>query len=120
MYIRLAAGLCALFFLLGIFIIILTQYTFNMNQQEVLQTLNRNLAKNIVAQNVLIRDGHVDHKALEECIRSLMMLNPSIEIYLLDPTGKILAYSAPPGKVKKTRVDLTPIKNGPKGIAALP
>jgi signal transduction histidine kinase len=111
LYVKLAAGLCALFFLTGIFIIILTQYAFNMNQQEVVQTLNRNLAKNIVAQNVLISDGNVDQKALEECIRSLMMLNPSIEIYLLDPMGTILAYSAPPGKVKETRVDLTPIKN---------
>ena len=39
-----------------------------------------------------------------------MVVNPSIEIYLLDPAGKILAFSAPPGKVKLDRVDLVPIK----------
>jgi len=27
-----------------------------------------------------------------------MVINPSIEVYLLDPQGTILAYSAPPGK----------------------
>ncbi len=111
LYVKLAAGLCALFFLVGIFIITLTQYTFNMYHQEVFQKLNWNLARNIAAQKVLIRDGHVDRKGLEDCIHTLMMLNPSIEIYLLDPAGKILAYSAPPGKVKETRVHLGPIQH---------
>jgi two-component system OmpR family sensor kinase len=39
-----------------------------------------------------------------------MVFNPSIEIYLLDINGNILAYSAPVGKVKHQRVDLNPIK----------
>jgi signal transduction histidine kinase len=39
-----------------------------------------------------------------------MVVNPNIEIYLLDPAGKILAFSAPTGKVKLDRVNLEPIK----------
>jgi signal transduction histidine kinase len=40
----------------------------------------------------------------------LMVVNPGIEVYLLNPAGEILAYSAPPGKVKLKQVELGPIK----------
>ena len=39
-----------------------------------------------------------------------MVINPSIEIYLLDPAGNILAYSAPENRIKRQTVDLRPIK----------
>ena len=34
---------------------------------------------------------------------NLMIVNPGIEVYLLDPEGGILAFSAPPGKVQGNR-----------------
>jgi len=40
----------------------------------------------------------------------LMVINPSIELYLLDANGKILAFSAPEGHVKRQQVSLAPIK----------
>jgi signal transduction histidine kinase len=40
----------------------------------------------------------------------LMIINPSIEVYLLDTQGKILAYSAPQGKVKRQYVNIEPVK----------
>ena len=39
-----------------------------------------------------------------------MTINPSIEIYWLDTTGAILAYSAEPAVVKRDRVALEPIR----------
>ena len=39
-----------------------------------------------------------------------MVINPSIEIYLLDRAGRILSYSADPGQVKRQRVSLEPIR----------
>jgi signal transduction histidine kinase len=49
----------------------------------------------------------------------LMVVNPSIEVYLLDPGGRILAFSAPPGRVVRERVDLAPVDHFLEG-ARLP
>jgi signal transduction histidine kinase len=40
----------------------------------------------------------------------MMVINPSVEVYLLDPDGKILSYVAPDKVVKLERVSLTPIR----------
>jgi signal transduction histidine kinase len=110
LYTKLAIVLLVLFCLLGVTILIVTQFASDMYQQEVVQKLNRDLAKQIVAQKILLENNRISEEGLKDVFNMLMVVNPSIEIYLLDPTGKILAFSAPPGKVKLDRVDLVPIK----------
>jgi two-component system OmpR family sensor kinase len=110
LYTKLAIVLLVLFCLLGVSILIVTQFASDMYQQEVVQKLNRNLAEQIVAQKILMENNRINEKGLKDVFHMLMVVNPSIEIYLLDPAGKILAFSAPPGKVKLGRVDLVPIK----------
>ena len=80
-----------LFCLLGISILIVTQFASDMYQQEVIQKLNRNLANQIVAQKILIENNQISEKGLKEVFDMLMVVNPNIEIYLLDPAGTILA-----------------------------
>ena len=110
LYSKLAVALLGLFCLLGISIVILTQVASDMYQQEAVQKLNRDLARQIVAQKILMQDHEINKEGLEEIFDMLMVVNPGIEVYLLDPDGKILAYSAPPGKVKREQVGLGPIK----------
>jgi two-component system OmpR family sensor kinase len=110
LYTKLAIVLLLLFVLLGVTILIVTQFASDMYQQEVVQKLNRDLAKQIVAQKILMENNQISEKGLKDVFSMLMVVNPNIEIYLLDPAGKILAFSAPPGKVKLDRVDLVPIK----------
>ncbi len=110
LYTKLAIALFVLFCLLGISIFVLTQFTSDMYQQEVVQKLNRDLARQIVAQKNLVENDQISEKDLKDVFEMLMVVNPNIEIYLLDPAGKILAFSAPPGKVKLDRVSLEPIK----------
>jgi len=110
LYSKLAIALLGLFCLLGISILILTQVASDMYQQEAVQKLNRDLARQIVAQKNLMQDHQISREGLKEIFDMLMVVNPSIEVYLLNPGGDILAYSAPPGKVKRNRVDLAPIK----------
>lgn len=107
---KLAIVLLVLLFFLGLFVLMVTQFTSEMYQQEVVQKLNRNLARQIVERKLLIDGDRISEKGLENVFDMLMVVNPNIEIYLLDPTGKILAFSAPPGKVKLTRVDLEPVR----------
>ena len=38
-----------------------------------------------------------------------MILGLSFEFYLIDPKGKIISYSADPGKVQREDVDLEPL-----------
>ena len=109
LYLKLAVALLGLFFVFGVFILILTQFVSDMYQKEVMQKLNRNLAEQIVTQEILIRNHQINYTGLKKTFDMIMAVNPSIEVYLLNPSGEILAFSAPPGKVKRTRIDLKPI-----------
>ena len=111
LYSKLAVVLLGLFCVTGIFFIILTVFSTELYQNEINQKLNLKLAENIVAEKLLMRDNHINENALEEVFHMLMVINPSIELYLLDPEGHIISYSAPPEKVKLTHVDLSPIND---------
>ncbi|MFZ1829719.1 MAG: HAMP domain-containing sensor histidine kinase [Candidatus Competibacteraceae bacterium] len=78
--------------------------------QEAQQGFNRDLARNLVADQGLVAGGKLDLKALKATFERYMTINPSIEIYLLDADGAILAYSAEPALVKRNRVALEPIQ----------
>jgi signal transduction histidine kinase len=112
--------LTGLFFLVGLAIIGVTLFSTDMYQQEVNQRLNRQLAEQIVAEKLLIQKNRVNRQALEEIFHMLMVINPSIEIYLLDTEGNILTFSAAPGKVKRKRVNLKPIRDLLAGDATIP
>ena len=120
LYSKLALVLLGLLTVVGILAVALTVYSAGRYQQEVNQKLNRELADHIVAEKTLIRDKLVNQAALEEVFHMMMVINPAIEFYLLDPEGAVLAYSAEPGKVKRARVDLTPVRRWIAGDATLP
>lgn len=109
LYSRLAAVLLILFALVGILVVVVTEYSTDMYQQEVSQKLNRDLAGHIVKEKLLMRNNQVDSDGLKDIFHSLMVFNPSIEIYLLDKEGNIMSFSAPPEKVKRKRVDTRPV-----------
>jgi len=79
------------------------------HQQEIVQRLSRGLAGHIASHWPLAKDEGFDGKALSELFHMLMIVNPSIELYLLDAKGHILAYDAPPGRVRLNEVDLAPV-----------
>ncbi len=120
LYSRLAAVLLVLFLLIGVMYILLTLYTTRLYFQEVNQKLNRILAQHLVSEQILLKNGRIDKKALDNIFHMLMVVNPVIEVYLLDPNGTIMAFSAPLGKVKRTSVDLGPVKRLLSGNTALP
>jgi len=93
LYACLATALVILFLVIGVlFTLIITKVT-EQHMQEVNQHFNRYLAQRIVSDRSLVTDGRVDQKALKKTFSAYMDINPSIEIYLLDPKGKILAFS---------------------------
>ncbi len=109
LYAKLAVVLVVLLTLIGTIYIALTIYSTRLYLQELTQQFNRSLATDLVAGTTLIQNGQVDHEALKHIFHVYMDINPKIEVYLLDWRGKILTYSAPPGKVKRNRVSLDPL-----------
>ena len=110
LYSRLALTLFVLLCLVGVILIQLIGHSSTLYQQEVAQKLNSKLAEHIVAEHTLIQDKKINRQALDQLFHQLMVINPSIELYLLDPQGRVLGYSAPEGKVKRTQVGLEPIR----------
>ena len=101
--------LLLLLILSGIFIGMVV-YTAPMFLQELNQRLNLDLADNIVKEKKLIIDNKVNHKAMKSILNGMMLVNPSIEIYITDPSGKIMAFSAPEGAVKRKNISMGPVK----------
>ena len=110
LYARLAAVLVALFVAIGLAYTAVSGSVVQRYLQELTQHFNRDLARRILVDARLVVDGRLDEQALKETFSAYMDINPSIEIYLLDGSGRILSYSADPGRVKRKRVDLAPIR----------
>jgi len=109
LYSRIAAVLFTLMCLIGYIVYSMVLYSAEMYQQELTQKLNTTLAKHIVAEEPLLNNQQVNQNVLKSLFHWLMVVNPGIELYLLDPAGKILAFTAPEGHVKRQRVSLLPI-----------
>ncbi|MEE8481947.1 MAG: histidine kinase dimerization/phospho-acceptor domain-containing protein, partial [Acidiferrobacterales bacterium] len=109
LYGKLAAVLLGLLLFVAFLFIYMTQLSTSLYQQEVSQKLNRELAANLVSGRKLIQKGVVNEAALKQIFGMYMVINPSIEIYLLNTQGQIMAHSAPTGKVKRGYVDLNPV-----------
>ncbi len=120
LYAKLATVLIGLFCLVGAGAILLTVYTTKLYFQEVNQKLNQTLAERIVSEKILMQEGQVNETALKEIFHTLMVINPSIEVYLLDAQGAILNYSAPPSKVKRRRISLDPVERFLSGAEDFP
>jgi signal transduction histidine kinase len=77
---------------------------------EVEQVLNREYARSIAEEIQPLVEGGFDESRVRGAIHYMMVLNPMVEIYLLDAQGKILAYfTGPSDKVERSAVDMGPV-----------
>ena len=107
---KLTLALIAILGVTGAAWIALTLVSTRLYQEEVDQSLNAPLAQYIADAYPLIEGGEVNEPALKDLFDKLMVINPRIEVYLLDGEGAILAFSAEPGRVKRQAVDLAPVR----------
>ena len=102
--------------LLGLLIVIGFVYVFitatfaESYVQERNQRLNAPIAKSIISEVKPFINGELSENATDEIMHHMMAINPSIEVYILDPNGKILNYVAPYKKVKMEEVNLLPVQ----------
>ncbi len=120
LFAKFAGALLVLFLVVGGVTLAVTLFTSYYYQQEVQQRIHQDLAAHIVEEELLIENGQIAEEALKHVFHMMMVINPTIELYLLDPDGAVLAYSAPLGKVKLAQVELAPIETFVSGVPRLP
>jgi signal transduction histidine kinase len=81
----------------------------DLREKEVIQSLSRGLAGHIARDGALADANDIDAPAVRRLFSQLMVVNPSVEVYLLDSTGRVRADDAPPGHLKRDHVDLAPV-----------
>ncbi|MAW59345.1 MAG: two-component sensor histidine kinase [Planctomycetes bacterium] len=110
LYGKVALAMISIFIVAGIGAFVLMTRTAELHALEVQQALSRDVAGAIVKHNSLFTaEGGVDEKGTSGLFMKLMAVNPTLECYLVDPAGSILAFDAPPGKVVRSRIDLAPV-----------
>lgn len=117
LYAKLVVALLAILALMSFVYVEITLWTSRLHTEEVTQSLQRGLAEHIVSHYDLCVDENgeracrSDTDEMKRLFTHLMLVNPAIECYLVDPEGRLLDYSVPdPDIIKRQRIDLAPIR----------
>jgi signal transduction histidine kinase len=108
---RLAALFLVLIAIMGVASVLIALRIFERRQVEIDQRLNTGVAASMAAeiQPYIVVSGTGDE--VGSIMHYMMVLNPAVEIYLLDGDGAILDYFTSPGPpVVLERVDVRPIQ----------
>ncbi|MFV8820013.1 sensor histidine kinase [Haliea sp. E17] len=120
LYTRLALCLLPIMLLVGGGFYVLEQWSAQRYHEEVTQRLNADIAMYVTGQTTLIAHGEVNRGELERLAERAMVINPSVEVYLLDREGNILGHALPADSIRQQRVDLGPAKALIEGRAMPP
>ncbi len=110
LYLKLALVLVSILAALGLGYGYISSYTANAYFQEVNQRLYGNIASHLVQETKPLKNGVPDTLATHDIMHSMMVINPSTEVYLLNPEGEIIDYVVPYKTVVRKKVNLAPVK----------
>ncbi len=82
----------------------------HMHELEVVQGLSRDLAAHIARDTQLMDADGLKPDAVRNLFSQLMLVNPSVEVYLLDINGRVVGNAAPSGHLLRDQVDLAPVR----------
>lgn len=108
--------------MLGVAYIGIASHVSRKYYNEVHQQLYGDIASHLAQSTKPLKNGKPDTLVTHDIIHSIMVINPSVEVYLLDTTGKIIDFVVPDKSVKQHQVNLSVVKefiaaNGKKYIA---
>ncbi len=90
----------------GVFVAALAWRVASQHEHEALQRLSHGLAGHIATHWPELGGGTPDDpKARQELLRMLMTVNPGIQVYVLDPQGRVQNYIGEPGMVRQHQID---------------
>lgn len=108
---RLALAFAALFLVLGVAFLVLTNWSNNRYYQEVTQNLNQSLAMYIAQRAPLIQNGIINKSAMTELATLVMTVNPIVEVYLVDPYGKVLTHTLQTDTPIRAQISIQPLQD---------
>ncbi len=111
LYFRLSIIFLAFLFVLAFISTGITTLTANKYFNETTQKLYANVAQHMLLEVQPFIGDEINEEALGVIMHSMMAVNPSLEVYLLDPTGEILSYVVLEKNVKLKKVSIDPIKD---------
>ncbi|HXB09831.1 MAG TPA: hypothetical protein VNW04_22060, partial [Puia sp.] len=79
------------------------------NFNAINEQLYGDVAAHLASQTTPFRNGRPDTAVTHDIIHSIMVINPSVEVYLLDTSGRIVDFVVPDKTVKTAKVDLQPV-----------
>ncbi|WP_300335463.1 HAMP domain-containing sensor histidine kinase [Accumulibacter sp.] len=113
---RLTMAMATLLLAYGALVGVLGWHVAAEDEQESLQRLSHGLARHIVEHwpeiTVSERDrDQADRAARDALLSMLMVVNPGIQVYVLDADGRVQAYIGDPGMVRQEQVDLQAVRD---------
>jgi signal transduction histidine kinase len=95
---------------LGITYILIASWVSKKTFYEINQQLYGNIALHLANSTHPLKDSKPDTLVTHDIIHSIMVINPSVEVYLLNPEGKIIDFIVPDKSVKKREVDIGAVR----------
>jgi signal transduction histidine kinase len=96
--------------LLGTAYIIVVAQMSKRNFNAINEQLYGNIAQHLASSARPLKNGLPDTSVTHDMIHAIMLINPSVEVYLLDTTGRIIDFVVPDKSVKTQQVDLQPVR----------
>lgn len=107
---RLSLVFLTVLIIVGMAYVLITGYSARQYYQETHQRLNADVAASMLLEVTPFVDGEVNEDALGKIMHSMMAVNPSLEVYLLDPEGEILSHVVLDKEVRLKSVSLDPVR----------
>jgi signal transduction histidine kinase len=121
LFAKLSIAMFLLFVIVGSSFLYASLNTAYRYQQEVAQRLNHDLAMYIADGHIQFKiNGEIDNDSIESLFHNVMIINPSMELYLLDNDGNIIAHSVDHSKMVLKQISLEPIKQFLSDPSSLP
>ena len=120
LFARLSAALFGVVAIIGGGFFIVEQVSTRLYYEEITQRLNASIAMYVTGEMQLIEDGAVNEDALTLLAQRAMIINPTVEVYLLDTAGRILAHAMPPESIQSEQVALEPVRQLMSGETEMP
>jgi signal transduction histidine kinase len=108
---RISLVLLAIFVLIGVISLYMLVPIAKRYSDETTQKLNANVATHMLNHVKPFVDGKVDEGSLRTIMESMMAVNPGLEVYLLDPQGKVLSSVVLHQKIAPTKISVEPIQS---------
>lgn len=111
--VRLTLAMAVLLLAYGAFVAVLGRQLASDHEQESQQRLSHGLARHIVGHWPQIAAANPDaaeRAAREALLSMLMVVNPGVQVYVLDADGRVNAYIGEAGMVREPQVDLAPVR----------